>query len=156
MLLMRYDIPLEDAAQVAAVRARAAERGPRFDGMAGLDWKLFLVDPVEPCYATLYAWNDPAAATRFLDGPFFEALVASFGRPEVRLLLPRLVTPPPRDLRHMTRTDDGADLAPDLSALDPQDGAIFNARWGDLGRIAEGRRFEVMYLAHGSASTHGN
>jgi hypothetical protein len=145
MLLMRYNIPLKDGAQVDMVRARAKERGPLFDGMAGLAWKLFLVDPAQPTYATLYAWTDPAAATRFLDGPFFEALVATFGRPEVRLLLPRLVTPPPRDLLYVTR----ADAATDLRALDPQDGAMFNTHWGK----ADGRVFEVMYLARGSAST---
>src|SRR4051812_24605002 len=110
MLLMRYDIPLKDAAQVDTVRGRAKERGPLFDGLAGLDWKLFLVDPVTPTYSTLYAWTDPAAATRFLDGPFFEALVATFGRPVVRLMLPRLVTPPPPGLTEMTRANAGADL----------------------------------------------
>ncbi len=148
MLLMRYDIALKDAAQLDTVRGRAKERGPLFDGMEGLDWKLFLADPVTPTYATLYGWNDPAAATRFLDGPFFEALVATFGRPDVRLLLPRFVTPPPRGLLHVTRAESGADLR----ALDPLDGMVFNADWGK----ADGRRFEVMYLARGSASTHGN
>ncbi|GIL38540.1 DUF4865 family protein [Roseiterribacter gracilis] len=145
MLLMRYDIALNDAAQLDTVRGRAKERGPLFDGMAGLDWKLFLADPVELTYATLYAWNDPAAATRFLDGPFFEALVTTFGRPEVRLLVPRLVTSPPSAIRHITRGESGADLR----ALDPLDGASFNVHWGE----AQGRRFEVMYLARGSAST---
>jgi hypothetical protein len=148
MLLMRYDIPLADAAQVETVRARARERGPLFDGMEGLDWKLFLVDPVQPTYATLYCWNDPAAATRFLDGPFFEALAATFGRPEVRLLLPRAVAPPPRDLRLLTRAESGTDLR----ALDPVDGTTFSVHWGE----AAGRRFEVMYQARGNASTQAN
>jgi hypothetical protein len=54
MLAMHDAIPLNGADQVATVRVRAAERGPWFDGMAGLGVKLFLLDPVDPCYATFY------------------------------------------------------------------------------------------------------
>lgn len=151
MLLMRYDIALDDAGQLEKVRARARERGPLFDGMDGLAWKLFLADPMEPTYATLYGWSDPAAAARFLDGPFFEALCASFGRPDVRLLLPRAVTVPPPGLLSITRCDS----ATDLSALDVRDGSSFHAQWGDAAAGA-GRRFEVMYLARGNASTQQN
>jgi hypothetical protein len=90
---MHYAIPLNGADQVTAVRARAAERGPLFDGMAGLDVKLFLVDPVDPCYATFYLWREADAALGFLEGQFFKALSA-FGRPEVKLLLTTAVDLP--------------------------------------------------------------
>ena len=62
MLAMHYAIPLSGADQVASVRARAAERGPLFDGMAGLGVKLFLIDPADPCYATFYLWREADAA----------------------------------------------------------------------------------------------
>ena len=91
MLAMHYQIALSGAEAVAAVRARAAERGPLFDGMAGLAHKLFLVDPADPCYATFYLWREPGAALDFLEGPFFAALAQSFGRPEVALLLTRAI-----------------------------------------------------------------
>src|SRR5262245_56622341 len=94
MLAMHYKIRLEDEAAVAAVRRRAAERGPLFDGMKGLGEKLFLVDPVRPCYATFYLWEDPDAALAFLEGPFFKALSDTFGRPEVQLLLTKATALP--------------------------------------------------------------
>ena len=89
MLAMHYKIPLSGPEAIAAVRARAAERGPMFDGMEGLAHKLFLIDPVDPCYATFYLWREPDAALAFLEGPFFAALSQTFGRPQVLLLLTR-------------------------------------------------------------------
>jgi Domain of unknown function (DUF4865) len=147
MLLMRYDIALAPD-QIEPVRRRAAERGPLFDAYPGLAWKLFLLDPADPCYATLYAWREPAAALGFLDGPFFRALVETFGRPPVHLLLPRVLPELPADLVQVTRvpSSDGADL----TALEPRDGEVFAMRWGG----GQGRSFEVMYAARGSASTH--
>jgi hypothetical protein len=41
MLAMHYKIPLSGPEAIATVRARAAERGPLFDGMDGLAHKLF-------------------------------------------------------------------------------------------------------------------
>jgi hypothetical protein len=63
------------------VRRRAAERGPLFDRMPGLAFKLFLVDPVDPCYATFYLWREPEAALAFLEGAFFAALSRRSGGP---------------------------------------------------------------------------
>lgn len=146
MLAMHYAIQLKDPGQVAAVRARAAERGPLFDGMPGLGCKLFLVDAVDPCYATFYLWREPDAALGFLQGPFFQALSDTFGRPEVKLLLTTAT-----DLPFAV----GETLALDCRSqqLHPQAIRSVDPRSGDILALGpatgSGRRFQVMYRAVG-------
>jgi hypothetical protein len=147
MLAMHYAIPLKGADQVAAVRARAAERGPWFDGMAGLGVKLFLIDPADPCYATFYLWRAPDAALAFLEGDFFKALSETFGRPEVKLLL-TMATDLPFATGDALRLQLG--LPGDATALV----RAADARNGEAIALAPvsaaGRRFEVMYRAVGA------
>ena len=148
MLAMHYKIPLTRPEAIATVRARAAERGPLFDGLEGLAHKLFLIDPVDPCYATFYLWREPDAALIFLEGPFFAALSQAFGRPQVALLLTRSTDLP--FAAGDTVVLDSRQGAPDgferLRAVDPKSGEILT-----LGGGPHGRRFEVMYHARGAA-----
>ena len=147
MLAMHYQIPLPDSRAIATVRARAAERGPLFDGLEGLAHKLFLVDPVEPCYATFYLWREPNAALAFLEGPFFAALCETFGRPKVLLLLTRSTNLPfmAGDTVFIdSRDGEGVD-SERLRAMDPASGNILTLGVGPLGR-----RFDVMYHAFGA------
>lgn len=149
MLAMHYKILLADAQDVARVRARAAERGPMFDGMPGLAHKLFLVDPVDPCYATFYLWREPDAALRFLKGPFFAALSDTFGRPEVLLLLTEAQDLPPGLEREVSLAAEPLAITPvngTLDAIDPRDGSLVRLGPGS----APGRRFEVMFHAKGA------
>ena len=149
MLAMHYKIPLADAAATARVRARAAERGPLFDGMPGLAHKLFLVDPIDPCYATFYLWREPEAALRFLNGPFFAALSETFGRPDVLLLLTDAQDLPPGLELEVSLAIEPSVITPlsdALDAVDPRDGSI--VRLGPAS--APGRRFEVMFHARGT------
>ncbi len=146
MLAMHYRIELPDHAAVTAVRRRATERGPLFDGLPGLGEKLFLVDPIRPCYATFYLWREPNAALAFLEGPFFKALSETFGRPEVRLLLTHATTLP--DVQQVALLD-GATGHPlpvgAVAATDPRDGSMLILSPSlDLGR-----RFDAMYHARG-------
>jgi hypothetical protein len=127
------------------VRRRAAERGPLFDGMPGLALKLFLVDPVDPCYATFYLWREPEAALAFLGGAFFAALVETFGRPEVRLLLPTRIVFPPPEARQAVLGGDSP--AASLRCLDPRTGAGLALDFGVAAEVRSGRRFEIMYRA---------
>jgi heme-degrading monooxygenase HmoA len=96
MFVMHYRISLGgDAAEAAAaIRKRVAERSHLFDGMPGLARKFFLLDAADPTYATLYLWREPDAALAFLQGPYFAAVIESFGRPEVRLLLSTSIEQP--------------------------------------------------------------
>jgi hypothetical protein len=152
MLAMHYKIPLLGPEVISAVRTRATERGPLFDGMAGLAHKLFLVDPGEPCYATFYLWREPDAALSFLEGPFFAALSQSFGRPEVALLLTRATSLPfaAGDTVVLNSTDREAAGSGPIRALDPKNGQILT-----LGSGSHGRRFEVMYHAFGADAERG-
>jgi hypothetical protein len=147
MLAMHYAIPLKGADQLAAVRARAAERGPWFDGMAGLRAKLFLLDPIDPCYATFYLWCEANAALSFLEGPFFKALAETFGRPEVKLLLTTATDLPfamGEALRLRSIPSDNALSL--VRALDPRTGEVL----GLAPASAPGRQFDVMYRAVGT------
>ncbi|HLI13902.1 MAG TPA: DUF4865 family protein [Alphaproteobacteria bacterium] len=150
MLAMHYRIPLSGGTEaVAAIRRRARERGPLFDGMPGLAHKLFLVDPVEPTYATFYLWREAEAALAFLDGEFFAALCASFGRPRVRLLLPRIIIPPPAlpDALGLLEGDPAIAAGARIEALDPCDGSAMTLAFTE----SPGRRLEIMYAATGAA-----
>jgi hypothetical protein len=146
MLAMHYAIPLVGSSQVAAVRTRAAERGPLFDGLHGLCVKLFLVDPTDPCYATFYLWRDADAALSFLEGPFFRALAETFGRPEVKLLLTTATDLPFATGEALSLQensfDDGLSL---VRALDSRGGKFLSLAPSS----ASGRRFDVMYRAVG-------
>jgi len=146
MLAMHYAIALTGADQVASVRERAAVRGPYFDGMDGLCVKLFLVDPVDPCYATFYLWRDADAAQAFLEGSFFHALCQTFGRPKVQLLLTTATDLPFETGSVITLTADASTEAmAGIRALDPRSGIVLALSPAP----AKGRRFEVLYRAKG-------
>jgi hypothetical protein len=149
MLAMHYKIPLSGPEAIATLRARAAERGALFDGMEGLAHKLLLIDPVDPCYATFYLWREPDAALTFLEGAFFAALSQSFGRPQVVLLLTRSTDLPfaAGDAVVLDSRRSEPNGSERLRAVDPNSGEILT-----LGGGPHGRRFEVMYHAHGAAA----
>lgn len=146
MLAMHYAIPLSGAEQVAAIRRRAAERGPLFDGLDGLETKLFLLDPLSPCYATFYLWRESSAALAFLKGAFFAALAENFGRPEVKLLLTTATQLPPIAGEALSlEVNPARGETPWVEALDPRTGDILTLAPPE----APGRRFEVLYKALG-------
>ena len=147
MLAMHYAIALAGPDAVAAVRRRATERGPLFDGLPGLAHKLFLVDAADPCYATFYLWPDADAALAFLEGPFFQALVAQFGRPDVRLLLTHASHLPFATGDSLRLVENAARIEhADVHATDPRTGRALS-----LSRAAvSGRRFDVAYHAVGA------
>ena len=147
MLAMHYAFPLRDADHVASVRARIAIRGPAFDNLPGLASKLFLVDPIDPCYAIFYLWREPDAALAFLEGPLFQALVDAYGRPEVKLLLTTATTFPFATGSEVFLSTGASELAADaIRMVDP--------RRGEIHALASSgaRRFEVMYRAMGGAT----
>lgn len=147
MLAMHYAIPLKDRDQVAAVRARVAERGPLFDGLPGLHVKLFLIDPADPCYAPFYLWREPDAALAFLSGDFFKSIIDTFGRPMVRLLISDARDLPFKSgealrLRIGPRVEAAAAIA-----FDPRHGEILSLSPPH----APGRLFEIGYRAQGAS-----
>jgi hypothetical protein len=150
MLAMHYRIPLAGPDAVEAVKRRALERGPWFDGTPGLAHKYFLVDPVQPTYATFYLWHEAEAARAFLEGPLFAALVESFGRPEVRLLLPTAVALPEIDPQSAVLSEGllGHSHGPRVDTIDPRDGSALALHFDDSVR---GQRFLLPYHARGAS-----
>ena len=136
MLVMHYRIKLGGGRleAAAAIRRRVAERGSRFDGMSGLERKFFLLDPADPTYAAL----------AFLQGPLFAAVIESFGRPAVRLLLSTAIELPSTLPRSVSLIDDAqeASSGPRIEAVDPLDGRKLVLDFAEAGR---GRRFELLY-----------
>jgi hypothetical protein len=155
MLAMHYRIALAGSDGVASVRRRITERGPLFDGMDGLAHKFFLIDALQPTYATFYLWRDEAAARRFLQGPFFADLVAHFGRPKVHLTLPQKIRLPEEEPRQAWLVHAEADAmpyaprTPRIDTVDPERGDYLSLAFtGDW----PGRRFDIAYHARGTAA----
>jgi hypothetical protein len=72
---------------MAPIHRRAAEKGPGFDGVPGLEHKAFLVSDAsigQPnLYAPFYIWRSASGMRDFLLSDGFAALSEAFGRPEV-------------------------------------------------------------------------
>ena len=92
MLAMHYAFVLDDDYDMSTIRARVAEKGPRYDGYPGLVFKAFVMtergewrrgEPARNLYGAFYVWQDDLAATRFLESDDFAAVSQAFGRPEV-------------------------------------------------------------------------
>jgi hypothetical protein len=87
---MQYEIALPADYDMGVIRRRVAEKGPLTDDFPGLELKAYLVrdrgveGAVANQYAPFYVWADAAGMNRFLWGPGFHALCASFGRPRVQ------------------------------------------------------------------------
>jgi hypothetical protein len=144
MLAMHYRFDLKDQTQVEQVRRRIVERGPVFDGLPGMAHKWFLLDPVKPCYALFYLWNEQAGMRSFVEGPFFKSLSDAFGRPEVRLLLPTRISLPAEEPEEAS-LELGELEGAHVRALDPRDGSVVSLRLSP----GPGRRFELRYHARG-------
>jgi hypothetical protein len=81
----------------------------------------------------------------------FAALIASFGRPAVRLLLPAAVEIPhalPRSVM-LSGEGQGALSGPGIRAMDPLDGSEFALSFAEAG---SGRRFELLYATRSDLS----
>jgi hypothetical protein len=89
-------------------------------------------------------WREPEAALAFLQGSFFAGVIASFGRPAVRILLPTKIELPQALPKTVTLLDpaDGILSGARIEAVDPLDGSAFALSFAEAGR---GRRFELLY-----------
>ncbi len=95
MLTLRYVHRLPADYALDTIRERAALRGTRWDATPGLVFKVFAVrgrgvaGALGSAYASIYLWNDAAAAMDMLADPNrFGAVIAAFGRPQVDTALP--------------------------------------------------------------------
>jgi hypothetical protein len=94
MRSLHYPITLPDTFDMRTIERRVRDRAPAFDGLEGLALKAFLVTSIEHgadknLYAPFYVWDNEPAMAEFLSGPLFQAVIQSFGRPQVfdRLVL---------------------------------------------------------------------
>jgi hypothetical protein len=145
MLAMHYRFDLKDHDAVAQVRQRIGERGPVFDGLPGMAHKWFLLDAVKPCYALFYLWHEQSGIRSFIEGPFFKNLSETFGRPEVRLLLPTWISLPAEEPGEAA-LENGELKDAHVRALDARDGSVVSLRLSP----GPGRRFELRYHARGA------
>lgn len=83
MIAMQYEIRLPSNYDMDVVRERVRTRGHALDRFEGLGFKAYLVR--DTTYAPFYVWNTSAGMANFLyRGGGFQAILADFGRPEVR------------------------------------------------------------------------
>jgi hypothetical protein len=100
MIAMQYVFTLPADYDMGRIIDRVAQKGAAFDNFPGLAFKAFLMSEagrdgaVVNRYAPFYVWQSPEAIVGFLGSPGFAALVASFGRPQIRTWLPLRVTVP--------------------------------------------------------------
>lgn len=87
MIAMQYRFDFPEGTDMTAIHRRASDKGPGFDGIAGLEQKAFLVadDALDQPnrYAPFYLWRSPTGMREFLLSEAFAALGQAFGRPEV-------------------------------------------------------------------------
>jgi len=93
MLATQYSFTLPADYDMAIIRRRIAAKGPLLDGFPGLVFKAYLWAETsfsrENLYAPVYLWRDTSGMNRFLEGDGFKGLVAAFGRPAIRMWVPR-------------------------------------------------------------------
>jgi hypothetical protein len=87
MIAMQYRFDFPGSMDMTAIHRRVVEKGPGFDGLAGLEQKAFLVSDAalgEPNrYAPFYLWRSATGMREFLLSDAFAAVCDAFGRPEV-------------------------------------------------------------------------
>jgi hypothetical protein len=94
MFAMQYSHRLPTDYDMEIIRRRVAERGPQWDDTEGLICKLFATQQrnrhgaAGNAYASIYLWSDSDAAVRCLIGERFQAVIDSFGRPQIETWLP--------------------------------------------------------------------
>jgi hypothetical protein len=95
MLALRYAHRLPADYALDNIRTRIATRGPLWNDTPGLAFKAFAIRTAGIAgasgnvYASIYLWQDAAAAMDMLADPGrFGAVIAAFGRPQVDIGLP--------------------------------------------------------------------
>ncbi len=95
MLTLKYAHRLPADFALEKIRERAATRGPMWDATPGLAFKAFAIrtrgvaGASGNAYASIYLWDDAAAAMDMLADPGrFGAVIEAFGRPLVETALP--------------------------------------------------------------------
>lgn len=87
MIAMQYRFDFPRGSDMAPIHRRVAEKGPAFDGLAGLEYKAFLVADAalgQPeRYAPFYLWRSATGMREFLLSDLFAAVRHAFGRPQV-------------------------------------------------------------------------
>ncbi|MEL7938763.1 DUF4865 family protein [Pseudomonas delhiensis] len=94
MFAMQYSHRLPAEHDMGTIRQRAASKGPHWDAWPGLACKAFVLQEKGRhgaegnLYASVYLWQEPAAAAAFLASEAFQGVIDSFGRPAVETWLP--------------------------------------------------------------------
>ncbi len=144
---MRYGFKLGGPGALPSARGRAARLASSFDGYPGIIANLHLLDEAAPSLNALTLWSAPGYATSYLASPEFERQVKAFGRPQVQLVLPAVVTQPSMEAQVVTLIP-GELATPGVSRLDPADGSHSTLAYAHM----PGQVFEVAYLARGEAA----
>jgi Domain of unknown function (DUF4865) len=163
MIAMQYVFTLPADYDMGRIVDRVLQKGAFFDDFPGLVLKAFLMSEAgrdgaaANRYAPFYVWHSPDAMRDFLAGPGFAALVASFGRPQVRTWLPLKVVPPSGPIATLDLleeavpegTDTAAliagDHAGDVVGLDPAGWRLLRVRFDAA--VPSANRFRVLHLS---------
>jgi len=163
MIAMQYVFTLPADYDMGRIVDRVATRGGAFDEFPGLLFKAFLMSEagregaVANRYAPFYVWRSPEALSGFLAHAGFAAVVASFGRPQVRTWLPLKIIAPTGPVRTLDLVEEtvaeGTDIAAliaqepaaDVVGLDPTGWRLLRVRFDAPGVSAH--RFRVLHVS---------
>nr|WP_283808668.1 DUF4865 family protein [Variibacter gotjawalensis] len=90
---MQYAHRLPADYDMSKIEERATQRGPLWDTMPGVGFKVFAArrrshGTADNVYTSIYVWLETAAALKFLSDDRFGAVVSGFGRPLIETWLP--------------------------------------------------------------------
>lgn len=88
MLSIQYGFDLPEDFDVDGLLQRIPEIGAKFDHLAGMHLKVFLLDrrsaAVPVHYSPFYLWHTEEAMLGFLTSDLFRGVIGRYGRPSVR------------------------------------------------------------------------
>ncbi len=81
MIAVLVQIPLPEPLTLDAARARFTSTAPKYQGVAGLLRKVYLLAGDGRTSGALYLWESRAAAERFFDADWYAFIEEKYGAP---------------------------------------------------------------------------
>jgi heme-degrading monooxygenase HmoA len=85
MHAMAVEFTMPEGTDFDALRQLMKQRASLYEGMPGLHFKAFVLDPERRAYGGLYVWDSREHIDEFLKSEIFQGIVQKFGQPQIRM-----------------------------------------------------------------------